>query len=194
MFASPLAILVGLLLASVEAATVAAVDEVIDAQVNRVPPSKLAVLAWAGGSMHIRQAERAIDVLSERWPGDDSDVIRAESLIRLADPASPGSRNRYVSLHRASGAPWRASCLIRHFRSARTLGLGWWTKEWPGRQRTGSAPTSSIADNYWAFSASWCTVWKTWMIQLLPIRWLQRPSPNTLPADLAKSSHQNKRT
>ena len=73
-----------------EAATVIAVDEVIDAQVNRAPPSKLAVvLAWVGGSMHVRQAERAVKVLGEGWPGDNSDVIRFESLIRLADPASP---------------------------------------------------------------------------------------------------------
>ncbi len=73
-----------------EATTVAMVDEVIDAQVNRPPPSKLAVmLAWAGGTMHAQQAERAVEVLGEGWRGDDSDVIRFESLIRLADPASP---------------------------------------------------------------------------------------------------------
>src|SRR5262249_30436536 len=58
--------------------------------VNRAPPSGLAVaLAWGGGVMHIRQAERAAEVLGEEWPGDDDDVIRFESLVRLADPASP---------------------------------------------------------------------------------------------------------
>jgi len=73
-----------------EPATVAVVDEVIDAQVNRAPPSKLAVmLAWTGGVMHAQQAERAAEVLGEGWRGDDSDVIWYESLIRLADPASP---------------------------------------------------------------------------------------------------------
>lgn len=73
-----------------EAATVAVVDEVIDAQVNRAPPSKLAVmLAWAGGVIHAQQAERTAEVLGEGWRGDDSDVIWYESLIRLADPASP---------------------------------------------------------------------------------------------------------
>jgi tetratricopeptide (TPR) repeat protein len=72
------------------AATVAVVDEVIDAQVNRPPPSREAVvLAWAGGIMHARQAEHSAEVLGEARPGDDSDVIRFESLIRLADLASP---------------------------------------------------------------------------------------------------------
>ena len=73
-----------------DAAIVTVVDEVIDAQVNRAPPSGLAVvLAWAGGILHARQAERAVKVLGEGRPGDDGDVIRFESLIRLADPASP---------------------------------------------------------------------------------------------------------
>jgi tetratricopeptide (TPR) repeat protein len=73
-----------------DAATLAVVDEVIDAQVNRAPPSQLAVaLAWAGGILHARQAERAVKVLGEGRLGDGDDVIRFESLIRLADPASP---------------------------------------------------------------------------------------------------------
>ena len=49
-----------------DAAIVTVVDEVIDAQVSRAPPSTLAVvLAWAGGIMHARQAERAVKVLGE---------------------------------------------------------------------------------------------------------------------------------
>jgi hypothetical protein len=71
-----------------DAAAVTVVDEVIDAQVNRAPPSAQAVaLAWAGGLLHARQAERAIEVLGKRPLSDD--VIRFESLVRLADPASP---------------------------------------------------------------------------------------------------------
>jgi hypothetical protein len=73
-----------------DAAIVAVADEVIDATVNRAPPSGLAVvLAWAGGIMHARQVERAVKVVDKGRPGDDDDVIRFESLIRLADPASP---------------------------------------------------------------------------------------------------------
>jgi hypothetical protein len=73
-----------------DAAIVTVTDEVIDAQVNRASPSGLAVaLAWAGGILHARQAERAVKVLGDGLPGDDDDVIRFESLIRLADPASP---------------------------------------------------------------------------------------------------------
>jgi tetratricopeptide (TPR) repeat protein len=73
-----------------DAATIVAVTgEVIDAQVNQVPPSELAVvLAWAGGILHALQAERAVKALgAERLHADD--VIHFESLIRLADPASP---------------------------------------------------------------------------------------------------------
>ena len=70
--------------------SVTAVDTVIDARVNRAPPSQLAVvLAWAGGVLHARQAERAVDVLGHGQHSDDSDVVRFESLVRLADPASP---------------------------------------------------------------------------------------------------------
>jgi tetratricopeptide (TPR) repeat protein len=73
-----------------DAAIVTVVDEVIDAQVNRAPPSTLAVvLAWAGGVMHARQAKRAVEVLGGVGLVDNSDVIRFESLVRLADPASP---------------------------------------------------------------------------------------------------------
>jgi len=73
-----------------DAAIVTLVDEVIDAQVNRAPPSELAVvLAWAGGILHTLQAERAVEVLGGGRPGEDGDVVRFESLVRLADPASP---------------------------------------------------------------------------------------------------------
>jgi plasmid stabilization system protein ParE len=73
-----------------DAATIVAVtNEVIDAQVNRAPPSELAVvLAWAGGILRALQAERAVKVLGEERL-DADDVIEFESLIRLADPASP---------------------------------------------------------------------------------------------------------
>ena len=54
----------------------------------------------------------------------NGDVIRFESLIRLADPASPGSLSRYASLPAASGTRWRRSCLIRRLRSAGILGAG----------------------------------------------------------------------
>ena len=73
-----------------DAAVVTVTDEVIDAYINRAPPSVLAtVLAWAGGVLHARQAQRAVAVLGNGQPGDGSDVIRFESLIRLADSASP---------------------------------------------------------------------------------------------------------
>lgn len=52
-----------------DAAIVTAVDEVIEAQVNRAPPSRLAViLAWAGGILHARQAERAMRSRTRNGP------------------------------------------------------------------------------------------------------------------------------
>ena len=73
-----------------EAVTVTLIDEVIDAQVSRTFPSREAVVvAWAGGVLHARQAERAVEALGEERPGGDSDVRRFESMVRLADPASP---------------------------------------------------------------------------------------------------------
>ena len=74
-----------------DSAAVMVVDEVIDARVSRAPLSGMAVaLAWAGGTLQAGQAERAGRVLEEGgWPGGDGDVIRFDSLVRLADPASP---------------------------------------------------------------------------------------------------------
>ena len=90
-----------------DAAVMTVVDEVIDAQVNRAPPSRLAVvLAWAGGVLHARQAERAVQVLDEERLGDNDDVIRFESLIRLADQPPHGSPSRYASLPSREAAPY----------------------------------------------------------------------------------------
>ena len=70
-------------------ATIRVTNEVIDARLNRAPPSELAVvLSWAGGTLHALQAERAVNVLSDRWVADDY-VIRLESIIRLFDASSP---------------------------------------------------------------------------------------------------------
>jgi hypothetical protein len=73
-----------------DAAIVKMVNKVIDAQISWGPPSGLAVvLAWAGGIVHARQAERAAKILGEGRRSDDGDVRVFESLVRLADPASP---------------------------------------------------------------------------------------------------------
>ena len=65
-------------------------DAVINARLSWVPPSAEAtVLAWAGGVLHASQLERALAVLDTEPPGTGGDVLRFESLVRLADPASP---------------------------------------------------------------------------------------------------------
>ena len=72
-----------------QAIVLAMVDEVIDAQITREAPSiEAVVLAWAGGVLHARQADRALAVLGVQRSRVDNDVVRFESLVRLADPAS----------------------------------------------------------------------------------------------------------
>ena len=74
-----------------DAAVITVIDEVINAHVfNPKPPSRQAVvLAWAGGVLHARQADRAVDILNEGPADDNGYVRRSESVARLADPASP---------------------------------------------------------------------------------------------------------
>lgn len=65
------------------------VDRAIDAKISRIPSALAVVLGWAGGVLHIRQAERAIYLIGGQHPGMDSDVVRFASLVRVADLASP---------------------------------------------------------------------------------------------------------
>jgi tetratricopeptide (TPR) repeat protein len=69
---------------------VAAADAVIGAVLDRAVPSReAAVLAWAGGALHERQADACLQVLgAERLEGDVH-VRRAGPLACLADPVSP---------------------------------------------------------------------------------------------------------
>ena len=72
------------------AAALAAVDAVIDARLDRATPSReAAVLAWAGGVLGVRQADRALAVLDAVRQPVDEHVVRSGSLVRLADPAFP---------------------------------------------------------------------------------------------------------
>jgi hypothetical protein len=70
------------------AEVVAAVDAVADAVLKREGPSAEAVLlAWAGGALHVSQADRALQVLGADRDGADARVRRAGQLARLAGPA-----------------------------------------------------------------------------------------------------------
>jgi hypothetical protein len=66
-------------------------DAVIRAQLKRPEPSSEAVIiAWAGGTLHTRQASRALEILGAGPRLDaDGDVQRWEGLERIADPRSP---------------------------------------------------------------------------------------------------------
>jgi hypothetical protein len=69
-----------------EAVTV--VDAVADGVLERAAPSPEAVvLAWAGGALHDRQADRALELLGAIRREDDPRVVRAGSLVCLAGPA-----------------------------------------------------------------------------------------------------------
>ena len=70
-------------------AAVRIVDTVIDEVPARSTPSaQVRVLAWAGGALTERQADRALAILGEPSDPDDPEVIRAGGLARLRDPAS----------------------------------------------------------------------------------------------------------
>jgi tetratricopeptide (TPR) repeat protein len=76
---------------SAETTVLATVDQVIDAKIKRASPSPEAVLvAWSGGVLHASQADRALSILGAQRSDPDAYIARFESLVRLADPASPG--------------------------------------------------------------------------------------------------------
>jgi Tetratricopeptide repeat len=82
-----------------EASALAAADAVIDARVSqRRPSAEAAVLAWAGGVMHARQAARALAVTGADASSADDGIVRAGLIVRLADPASPRLREQVADL------------------------------------------------------------------------------------------------
>ena len=86
-----------------EASALAAADAVIDARVSqRRPSAEAAVLAWAGGVMHARQAARALAVTGARAGFADGGVVRSGPVVRLADPASPRLREQVADLAEAT--------------------------------------------------------------------------------------------
>ena len=81
------------------AALLAAVDTVINATLERAKVSAEAtVLAWAGGALLIRQADRALEVLGAGRQQDDPWVARSAGLARLTDPASPRLAEQIAAL------------------------------------------------------------------------------------------------
>jgi hypothetical protein len=73
--------------ATAAADAVSVVDAVTEAALERGRPSPEAVvLAWAGGALHARQADEALEVLGAGRQDDDRRVVRAGSLVRLAGP------------------------------------------------------------------------------------------------------------
>jgi hypothetical protein len=79
----------------------ALVDRVVDARVHvdRGQPSQESILiAWAGGTLHERQADQALAVLSAERVSPDPAVIRTGKLVRLTDPASRTAREEAALL------------------------------------------------------------------------------------------------
>jgi tetratricopeptide (TPR) repeat protein len=73
-----------------EEAVRALVDAAVSGRLTRPTPSlEATVIAWAGGLVHARQADRALGILGVTRTEGDPDVRRWESLERLADPAAP---------------------------------------------------------------------------------------------------------
>jgi tetratricopeptide (TPR) repeat protein len=68
----------------------AVIDAAVSARLTRPAPSaETAVIAWAGGILHARQAHRALGILGAARAGDDPDVRRWEELERLVGPITP---------------------------------------------------------------------------------------------------------
>lgn len=84
-------------------ALLAAVDTVITGALDRAKVSAEAtVLAWAGGALHIRQADRVLEVLGAERQPDDPWVVRSGGLARLTDPASPRLAEQVAALAAAT--------------------------------------------------------------------------------------------
>jgi hypothetical protein len=73
-----------------DAAAVADADKAINARVIRgVPSAEAVMVAWAGGVVHARQADRAMAARGEARIANDRDLSHLGSLVRLADPLAP---------------------------------------------------------------------------------------------------------
>ena len=83
-----------------------AVDRVIDTALARVAPSQEAVIvAWAGGLVHLLQAQSGLAIIGDPPLVDDPDLVRTQLLVRLADP----DRARYAAAVLAmadASRPW----------------------------------------------------------------------------------------
>jgi Tetratricopeptide repeat len=108
-----------------QAPALAVVDSVIDASLDRAKPSReAAVLAWAGGVLAVRQADRALAVLGAvRQPGDEY-IVRSGSLIRLADPASPRLAEQAAALSAGERSRLAAAVLAEAIDVAKDSGAG----------------------------------------------------------------------
>jgi Tetratricopeptide repeat len=81
------------------AALLVAVDTVINAALDRAKVSaEGTVLAWAGGVLLIRQADRAREILGAGRRQGDPWVVRSAGLARLADPSSPRLAEQVAAL------------------------------------------------------------------------------------------------
>jgi tetratricopeptide (TPR) repeat protein len=105
-------------------ALLAVVDAAVDARLARPVPSREAVvIAWAGGVVHARQADRALGILGAARVDDDPDVRRWESLERLADSADPRLADQVVVDLRAADRRALATAFLGEALSiARTAG------------------------------------------------------------------------
>ena len=105
--------------AASDSSSLAIVDAVIDATVTRANVSTEGkVLAWAGGALTERQADKALEALGAcREQREDPEVIRAEGLSRLRDPASSRVREQAERLAVATRRMLAAGILEEAFRS-----------------------------------------------------------------------------
>ena len=124
------------------AALLAAVDTVITAALDRAKVSAEAtVLAWAGGALLIRQADRALEVLGAGRQQDDPWVVRSATLARLTDPHRRALKSRSMRWPTAPGTSSPPSCWRRPSTLPGTRMPPWWSGSSHGKPPITSATT-----------------------------------------------------
>ena len=107
------------------AAVLAGVDAVVDASLDRAKPSPEAiVLAWAGGALHVGQADRALAVLDAGRQEPDQHVTRSGFLARLAGPADARLSEQVAALSAATRRELAAAVLGEAIKIAKDPGAG----------------------------------------------------------------------
>lgn len=119
------------------------VDRLVDARAHRAAPSLAAVIiGWAGGELHARQVESALDAVNGEPMSPDARLVSAGSVVRMVDLAAPDIDAETATLslghRRAMAEAILDQAEMIYVATDSALWTGWWRRA----RRTVSAPTS----------------------------------------------------